>query len=56
MEYLGHEVGDARFRKHREEWIQESDIAELAGAGINTVRVPIGYWIAGFDKTGGYEW
>jgi len=21
MEYLGHEVGDARFKKHRDEWI-----------------------------------
>jgi glucan 1,3-beta-glucosidase len=23
---------------------------------LNTVRVPVGYWIAGFDKTGGTDW
>jgi glucan 1,3-beta-glucosidase len=56
MSYLGHEVGDARFEKHRSEWITEGDIAELASYGINTVRVSIGYWLAGFDKTGGSDW
>lgn len=56
MQYLGHEVGDSRFKKHRDEWIRESDISELASYGINTVRVPIGYWLPGFDFTGGWEW
>jgi len=23
---------------------------------LNTVRVPVGFWIAGFDKTGGTDW
>ncbi|KAG7386051.1 hypothetical protein PHYPSEUDO_000719 [Phytophthora pseudosyringae] len=34
---------------HHETFINESDIAEIAAVGINTVRVPIGYWIVGFD-------
>lgn len=28
----------------------------MASFGLNTVRVPIGFWIAGFDKTGGTDW
>jgi len=54
--YLGHAVGDALFEQHRKTWINESDIAEIASRGLNTVRVPVGYWIAGFDKTGGTDW
>ncbi|CAD8085294.1 unnamed protein product [Paramecium primaurelia] len=56
MSYLGHNVGDERFEKHRQEWITEQDIVEMASYGINTVRVSIGFWIAGFDKTGGSDW
>jgi glucan 1,3-beta-glucosidase len=28
----------------------------LASYGINTVRVSIGYWLPGFDRTGGSDW
>ncbi len=30
---------------HRNSWITEADFAKLAGAGINAVRVPVGYWV-----------
>ncbi len=50
MKYLGHEIGDARFDKHRATWIQEQDIIDIAAAGLNSVRVPVGYWIVGFDN------
>lgn len=50
MKYLGHGVGDSRFEKHRSTWITENDIAEIAKFGLNAVRVPIGYWIVGFDN------
>jgi aryl-phospho-beta-D-glucosidase BglC (GH1 family) len=33
--------------KHWDTWIQESDFAYLASIGINTVRLPIGYWSLG---------
>ena len=33
--------------RHWDEWIQESDFEYLAGIGINTVRLPIGYWSLG---------
>ena len=56
IEYLGHANGDWRFDQHYKTWITEGDIAEIAQRGLNTVRVPVGFWIAGFDKTGGTDW
>jgi glucan 1,3-beta-glucosidase len=50
MKYLGHSKGDKRFEKHRSQWITEKDIAEIASYGLNTVRVPIGFWIMGLDR------
>ncbi|GMF26626.1 unnamed protein product [Phytophthora fragariaefolia] len=35
---------------HHSTFITESDIADIAAAGLNTVRVPVGYWIVGFDN------
>ena len=34
---------------HRATFIQESDFALLASKGINTVRIPIGFWL--FQET-----
>jgi len=56
MDTLGHDQADARLKQHRDTWITENDIKEIASFGLNSVRVPIGYWTAGFDKTGGSEW
>lgn len=59
MEFLGHEKGDSRFEEHRSTWITESDIAEIARSGMNTVRVPVGWWIVGYDNhdnSGKQEW
>ncbi|KAJ6533670.1 glycoside hydrolase superfamily [Mycena capillaripes] len=45
--------------KHYDEFITEQDIAEIAGAGLNWVRVPIPFWAistwsdVGTDGTGG---
>ncbi|WVR07557.1 hypothetical protein IAU60_004599 [Kwoniella sp. DSM 27419] len=42
-------VDNARqvLEKHWDEWITESDFQYLASIGINTVRLPIGYWSLG---------
>ncbi|EQC32721.1 hypothetical protein SDRG_09692 [Saprolegnia diclina VS20] len=37
----------ARFEAHRKSWITESDIAAIAAANFNTIRIPVGYWIGG---------
>ncbi|CAJ0584639.1 unnamed protein product, partial [Mesorhabditis spiculigera] len=55
MKYLGHEKGDAQFDAHRRTFITETDFAQISAYGLNTVRIPIGYWIReagdGEDRT-----
>ncbi|PPQ63116.1 hypothetical protein CVT24_005827, partial [Panaeolus cyanescens] len=36
---------DAKFKTHWTTWFTQSDVDNLVGAGINTVRIPLGYWI-----------
>ncbi|THV07475.1 exo-beta-1,3-glucanase [Dendrothele bispora CBS 962.96] len=38
-------------RKHWDTWITEQDFIDIADAGLNTVRLPIGYWA--FDVSEG---
>ena len=33
--------------RHWDTWIQDSDFAYLRSIGINTIRLPIGYWTLG---------
>ncbi|CAF1508827.1 unnamed protein product [Rotaria sordida] len=53
MQYLGHSKGDYQFQKHRDSFITEQDFHDIAAARLNTVRIPVGYWITGFDNSGG---
>ncbi|KAG1830478.1 glycoside hydrolase family 5 protein, partial [Suillus subalutaceus] len=36
---------DAEFAQHWDTWFTQDDVNTLKAAGINTVRVPLGYWI-----------
>ncbi|KAG1896181.1 glycoside hydrolase family 5 protein [Suillus fuscotomentosus] len=36
---------DATFAQHWDTWFTQDDVNTLKEAGINTVRVPLGYWI-----------
>ncbi|KAG1884234.1 glycoside hydrolase family 5 protein [Suillus subluteus] len=36
---------DTIFAKHWDTWFTQDDVNTLKAAGINTVRVPLGYWI-----------
>ncbi|KAF0682861.1 Aste57867_25048 [Aphanomyces stellatus] len=47
MAFLGRAAGQAAFDEHRRTWITETHIAQIAAAGLNLVRVPVGYWIQG---------
>lgn len=57
------ELGDAarnRVTAHRASFITEADFAWLARAGIDAVRIPVGYWIFGppypyHERYGGIE-
>lgn len=43
----GVESAKAYLEEHWDTWITEADFAKLAKIGINTVRIPIGYWSVG---------
>ncbi|KAJ6474668.1 glycoside hydrolase family 5 protein [Mycena vitilis] len=36
---------DGIFTKHWESWFNQADVDALVDVGINTVRIPLGYWI-----------
>ncbi|KAJ3868466.1 glycoside hydrolase family 5 protein [Lentinula novae-zelandiae] len=36
---------DAIFKTHWESWFNQTDVSTLKNLGINTVRIPLGYWI-----------
>jgi len=36
---------DTRFAGHWSTWFTQADVNRLQGAGINTVRIPLGYWL-----------
>jgi len=36
---------DEKFTEHWETWFTQDDVDDLVRSGINTVRVPLGYWI-----------
>ena len=43
---LGKEKATKLLKKHRETWITADDFKWLAARGINSVRLPVGYWVA----------
>ncbi|KAJ2162510.1 hypothetical protein GGF46_000641 [Coemansia sp. RSA 552] len=51
---LGKQECQRRLHTHWGTWVQESDISTLAGLGINTLRIPIGYWALAPDHTDPY--
>lgn len=42
---LGQSAANAAFQKHWGTWYSENDFAQMVSYGINTVRIPVGYWM-----------
>jgi hypothetical protein len=42
---LGQTQANAVFQNHWGTWITQSDIAQMQSYGLNTIRVPVGYWM-----------
>jgi aryl-phospho-beta-D-glucosidase BglC (GH1 family) len=42
---LGQDAANAAFQKHWASWITQDDITQIASLGINTIRIPVGYWM-----------
>ncbi|KAH7925913.1 glycoside hydrolase family 5 protein [Leucogyrophana mollusca] len=43
-QYQDRNVAEAALQSHWNTWITEADFADIAAAGLNHVRLPIGYW------------
>ena len=43
MQYLG-ENAQSTMDNHWDTWITEDDFTQIAAAGLNHVRIPVGYW------------
>ncbi|KAI9226312.1 MAG: glycoside hydrolase superfamily [Piptocephalis tieghemiana] len=48
-ERLGPREASKVLNRHWDEWVTEAEIEELAGYGINHVRIPLGYWALDID-------
>ncbi|KAI9924927.1 hypothetical protein MW887_006333 [Aspergillus wentii] len=42
---MGQDAANKAFAGHWDSWITEDDIAEIVSYGLNTIRIPVGYWI-----------
>ncbi|KAL8370381.1 hypothetical protein RB595_000653 [Gaeumannomyces hyphopodioides] len=45
MTKLGQSEGDRKFGEHWGNFIKETDFNEMIDSGLNTVRIPLGYWM-----------
>ncbi|KXN65526.1 glycoside hydrolase family 5 protein, partial [Conidiobolus coronatus NRRL 28638] len=48
---LGRDECRKVLEKHYNEFLTEDDIKKIAGAGLNHVRIPLGYWALDIDET-----
>lgn len=42
---LGQSKADTAFDRHYKNWITTSDVQKIHDVGLNTIRIPMGYWI-----------
>ncbi|KAJ9193456.1 CAZyme family GH5 [Paecilomyces variotii] len=42
---LGQDAANSAFQKHWGSWITKSDISQMQSYGLNTIRIPVGYWL-----------
>ena len=42
--HLGPAEAERRLKAHWDSWITEADFVQMKNAGVNHVRIPIGYW------------
>lgn len=45
VEGIGQKAADAGFKNHWDTWTTEADIKQIADIGLNTVRIPVGFWM-----------
>ncbi|KAI1343151.1 glycoside hydrolase family 5 protein [Xylariaceae sp. FL0016] len=45
VQSLGQDAADAAFKTHWGSWITDEDLEKIQSYGLNTVRIPVGFWI-----------
>ncbi|KAG5913276.1 hypothetical protein E4U42_001315 [Claviceps africana] len=45
VQKLGQAAANSAFQKHWDTWTTEADIKQMASLGLNTLRMPVGFWI-----------
>lgn len=45
VSHLGQTAANAAFQNHWNTWITQDDIRQIASLNLNTIRIPVGYWI-----------
>ncbi|KAG6032098.1 hypothetical protein E4U41_007316, partial [Claviceps citrina] len=45
VQHLGQAAADAAFRTHWDTWTTLADVRQIAGLGLNAVRIPVGFWL-----------
>lgn len=45
VQKLGQDAANAAFKEHWDTWLPQSDLQLMKDYGLNTVRIPVGYWI-----------
>lgn len=45
MMALGQANGNSAFQKHWNTWITQDDLNQMVALGLNTIRIPVGYWM-----------
>eukprot|EP01094_Clydonella_sp_ATCC50884_P000337 TRINITY_DN10263_c0_g1_i1.p1 TRINITY_DN10263_c0_g1~~TRINITY_DN10263_c0_g1_i1.p1 ORF type:complete len:512 (-),score=108.84 TRINITY_DN10263_c0_g1_i1:68-1579(-) len=44
---LGQQEASRQLQQHWSTWFTEDDVKKIASYGLNTIRIPVGYWIFG---------
>ena len=45
VSFLGQAEANSAFQKHWASWVTESDLDSMKSYGLNSIRVPVGYWL-----------
>ncbi|KAK9852659.1 hypothetical protein MYU51_007775 [Penicillium brevicompactum] len=42
---IGQDAANTAFKKHWQSWITKDDITKMVSYGLNTIRIPVGFWM-----------
>ncbi|KAL2007894.1 hypothetical protein VTN00DRAFT_7876 [Thermoascus crustaceus] len=45
VSHLGQSAANSAFQSHWSSWITKDDITQMQSYGLNTIRIPVGYWL-----------